>query len=63
MGEKLVCTYAYQIFRGVYTRFSRGKFEYIPIFPGANSSIGEKLGCNTGTVLTYNRYITMSVQF
>ena len=36
----------------VYIRFSGGKFEYIPIFQGGNSSMGEKLGCNIGPFLT-----------
>ena len=52
MGEKLVCVYAYQIFRGGNTGyipiFPRGKIWYIIDLPGGNSSMGVKLGCNTG---------------
>ena len=32
----------------VYTNFPRGEIWYIIDFPGGNSSMGVKLGCNTG---------------
>jgi len=48
-GENWVYTNFFPGENLVYTRFSGGKFDNIPIFPGGNSSMGEKLGCNTGT--------------